>query len=378
MAQAPRVRRATAATAAPVTNDAVNMDAEDAAAKAAAKAEEEARAAQMTAALNDLAGRMGDTLRDLKDSDAASAIDARLQWVKIGQLLREGQNLHISAKSNQVDDRAFGRWIVDNGFLALGARPARSSAMWLADVHDRKFDSLYALFPTESVDGTPLRRSPRTLQAWVRDEMYTAFQDAYEANSDLEIASTAEGDKDAKLNIAISNMPNVYDDLTERLASAKKAVDSARDTLDKAKDKNKRTEATVAYNAAADKLDAIQLRKSIFDAHDDGERANMFASWKPKHAAVAFKDCSVDDAADRLFSLLKTHKDFSAVYAALGALVEDHAAKVAANIAAAVDAGATDDGADVLDADIVEDGDDGDFDGDIVEEDGEDGDAFPE
>merc|ERR1711974_398269 len=97
---APKATKATEAESA-VT------EAENEEAQAAAKAEEEAR----NSALGDLRGRLVDTLEDLKASDKRSAEEARMAWVKVGQMLREGRNMFM--KGNNPNDVAFGRWIAD-------------------------------------------------------------------------------------------------------------------------------------------------------------------------------------------------------------------------------------------------------------------------
>ena len=319
------------AKAAQVADKTVNLDADAQAAADAAAADaaaQEARDAANSEKVADLTGRLSDKLHDLAESDKQSAIEARLAWVDIGGLLEEGRNLHISAKSNQVDDKAFGKWIESNGFTAIGQRPTRAAALWLYNVYTQR-RGLYDLFPTESINGEPLRRSPRTLRSWVQEQLNTVFQDAYEADDSIEVAAYAE--KDSRVAIGQQSMPNVYEALTAQLDNAAGLVDAARAKVEKAKPAERK--------AAADELlkvhevyDAVLLRKQIFDEHTDEDRLNAFMAWRPKKHHVPFKECDVAEAAARLFTLLKTHEQFAEVYAELGALVEAQSAKVAADL----------------------------------------------
>lgn len=346
-------------------------NAEKAAADAAHQAELEAAAAKQAAGLQDLKGRLTDELHELTSNDAQSAIDARIRWVNIGTMLNEGRNLFIKFGKNEPDDKAFGAWIEENGFTALGQRPTRAAAMWLANVYHTKED-LYALFPTESKDGEPLRRSPRTLQAWVTEQIFQVFQDAWEADSE-NIAVAADADKDSRAEVAKSAMPNVYAALAEQIDSATAARDAANEKLTKAKGAE-RDKAMREFADASDRLEALELRKAILDQHNDDERTTLFARWKPKQKSVSFKDADVEEAAARLFALLSTHDEFSAVYEALGEKVAELQAKV--------DADAGDVEAEGGMTDTAEDdaeGDEGDgFEGDDFDYDAEDGEGFDE
>ena len=366
MAQAAKVRKSR-----PVANDApkaaktgntiVDMDAEAEAAQAQAAAEAEARAAEVAEKVADVTGRMRDTLHDLTAADAASAVEARLQWVKVGRILAEARAVFTPEGSNNPSDKLFGQWIAENDFTALGHRTMRSAALWIAQVYDLKPD-LYALFPTESTDGEPLRRSPRTLQAWVREKVYAAFQDAYEAAAD-KIGLPSEAEKDQREAVAKASMPNIYEAVMEQLEVAAENRDKAQEKLTKAKAAD-RAAAAADFTSAAAVYDELILRKSVLDQHSQDELMNYFIGWKPKKVAVAFKDCSVEDAAARMFALLKTHDEFSEVYGALGVLVAELAAKLDAD-AGAVDADAEPD----VDADFDVDFDDADADDADEEED---------
>lgn len=305
----------------------------------AARAEAEAK----DAALSGLRGRLVDTLDDLASADKANALEARLKWVAIGDLLKEGRAMFTKPNSNEPNDVAFGRWIESQGLSALGQRPTRAAAMWLSDVYHTKED-LYNLFPQESKNGEPLRRSPRTLRDWVRDQMHTAFQIAWEADSDnIEIAAELS-DKGEREKAAKGAMKNVYEALLEVVDSAEANVSTAREAMNKAKGAEERAKTQAAYNGACATLDEYTLLKDILDVHSADERTEYFIAWKPKMQSVSFKDADVDSAAERVFALLRTHPEFSAVYESLGALVEAEAAKVqeaeAAKEAAAAKEGA--------------------------------------
>lgn len=310
-------------------------DEEAAAAQAAAAAEKEAAQAALNEKLLDLKGRIGDTIHTLKEQDSKSAIDARLAWVKVGEQLNEGRALFISEGKNEPNDKKFGDWLVANGFDLLGQRPTRAGAAWLANVFHQK-PELYAEFPTESTDGEPLRRSPRTLQAWVRERIYEAFQDAYEMDGEG-VAVASEADKDSRKSVAETSMPNVYSALEEQMADAEGAAEAAEKELKAAKGEGARKAASERYNGACNVCDRLEQRKRILDQHTTEELVSYFVGWKPKREAVAFKDCDPAEAAERLFGLLKTHEQFGEVYDALGDLVDALKAKVDADAAAKVD-----------------------------------------
>lgn len=371
---------AKAASAKTTKAQAAPAEEEDEEAKAAAKAEADAAEAARQESLQDLKGRLSDTLTDLTQADAASAIEVREKWVAVGDLVKEGRALFMSEGSNNVNTKAFGKWLVEQGFTAIGARPSRAAVIWLSDVYHTKPD-LYNLFPTESYDGEPLRRSPRTLQSWVRDNVCAAFQDAWEADAD-NIAIASEAEKDKREDVAKKAMPNVYSALNEALEIAQENADKAEKKMKSAKNAADRKAAMSDYEAKASVLDGIQLRKSIMDQHTDEERLAFFVGWKPKVPTVSFKDAETDEAAARLFALLKTHEEFVAVYEALGGMVDELVAKVDAD-AGEPDEGdeepeedvaddadiAEDDGADVGGVDADFDEDDGDFDFDADDED---------
>ena len=382
----PRARKAKAA------DDAATIDAADAARTDAvqrsvdqgdaARAEAEAREAERKERLNDLKGRMSDELAKLTESDKDSAVEARLHWVNIGNLLNEGRALFTNEGSNNVNDKAFGMWIEANGLRAIGQRPTRAAAAWLADVYNFK-PELYAMFPTESENGEPLRRSPRTLKAWVQDQVHEVFQEAWEADADG-VAVASEADKDSRADVAKDSMRNVREVLAETLESAEHQRDEAHKALSKAKDPAARQKAMAEYESHARRYDDIERRVAIMDQHDEGELLDMFVKWKPRQKARGFKECSVQEAADRLFALLKTHDEFSAVYDALGVKVDELQQKVDAD-AGAVDAVDTPDNAvDAAsaavnaDADgIVDSGeDDEDFDGEDFDGEDFDGEDF--
>ena len=281
-----------------------------AAEKAAAEAEAARIAAEQEAERNELRKALSDATEDLANADKASAIDARLKWVRIGQLLINGQHAFIVPGGNTLNDKAYGKWLADQGFSMLGSRPTRAGAIWLAKVYNDK-PELYDMFPTVPKGDEPLRRSPRTLQAWVRDQVCDVFQMAYEADADG--VQEPAGTKEAKYNAAIASMPNVYGVLNE-------AIDAATSLV-----------AVKALAAAEEAQQALLDKQAILNLHTDEERLDLFARWTPKKPATAFKDASPDVAAEKLFSLLKTHEQFSEVYAALGLLVDELVRKVAAN-----------------------------------------------
>ena len=306
---------------------------EDPEAAAAAAAEAAAAEAQKNEKLVDLKGRLTDTIHSLKEGDKKSAEQARLDWVEIGRALNEGRALFTKTgeKGNQTDEKGFGKWLVENGFDMLGQRPTRAGAAWLANVYDFK-PGLYALFPTESVDGEPLRRSPRTLQAWVREQVHAAFQDAWEMDSDgIELAADVEGTKEQKKDAAKGTMPNIYAALREQMDTATGAVEDAQAKLKAAKSPAERKTASDTFLAVSGNMDRLQTRKAILDEHNEDEMLSLFIGWRPKLAAVAFKDKEPADAAAQLFSLLKTHEKAGEVYDALGDLVDQLLAKLAAD-----------------------------------------------
>lgn len=292
-------------------------------AEAAAAAEAEAK----SAALSDLRGRLVDTLDTLASADKSSALQAREMWVSVGDLLREGRALFIKPNSNEPNDIAFGRWIEEQGFTGIGARPTRAAAIWLSEVYHTKRD-LFDLFPQESKNGEPLRRSPRTLRDWVREQMNSVFQMAWEASHDAVEIAAEVSDKGEKEKTARASVKNVYDVLLEIVDSAEATVEKAGKDAAKAKSKEDRLAAQAAQNAAHDRLDELTTLKDILDVHSDSERMDYFMAWKPRIQAVPFKDTDVDTAAERVFALLRTHTQFGAVYDALGALVEAEQAKV--------------------------------------------------
>jgi len=303
--------------------------------KAAAKAAEEKAAEELAKAQeaerDTLRKALGDAVEDLESADKASAIDARLKWVRIGQLLIDGQHAFLTPGGNTYNEKAYGKWLADQGFTALGARPTRAGAIWLAKVYNEK-PSLYDMFPTVSKDGEPLRRSPRTLQAWVREQVYTVFQMAYEADADG--VQEPSGTKEAKYDTAIASMPNVYGVLDESIEAATRLVAVKAEGLAKAKGEARMAavkELASAEEAQQDLLD----KRDILNQHTDAERLDLFARWTPKKPAVAFKDADPETAAEKLFALLKTHDEFSAVYAALGVLVADLEKKIEADEGAA-------------------------------------------
>lgn len=349
----------------------VDMNAEEEEAAAAAATAAAAAAAEREQKTQNLASRMGDTLRAMQDADKSNALEIRLGWVAIGDLLVEGRSLFMKEGSNNPDDTAFGRWIAENGFTALGNRNSRASAIWISEVYNKN-RGLYDLFPTESTNGEPLRRSPRTLQTWVRDQIVQVFQDAWESDSDnIGIAADAE-DKESKASVAKAAMPNVYAALTDQLELAAEARDKAREAVEKAKSSAERKKASDEFLSLSEVYDAILLRKEVFDHHSDDERLTYFASWRPKRPAVSFKDCDTATAAARLFALLSTHPQFGDVYSALGDLVQELADKVAAD-AGDVDADPDADDADPdADFDVEDDAEEID---DVSEEDFGDDDA---
>ena len=323
--------KARAAQAAPLNDDDAAASAAAFEAAEAAKAEKEAAEAAKSSALLDLKGRIADTLHSLKEGDKRSAEQARLDWVEIGRALNDGRALFTKQgeKGNQTDEKGFGKWLVEQGFNLLGQRPTRAGAAWLANVYDFK-PGLYALFPTESVDGEPLRRSPRTLQAWVREQVYAAFQDAWEIDGDnIEIAADVDGNKEQKSLAAKSTMPNVYSALSEQAADAERSVEMADAKLKEAKTAAARTQAADGYMRACDHRDRLATRKAIMDQHNESEMLSFFIGWRPKVEPVSFKDSDVAAAADRLFSLLKQHPQAGEVYDALGDLIDKALAKVA-------------------------------------------------
>ena len=342
---------------------------EDPEAAAAAAAEAAAAEAQKNEKLVDLKGRLTDTIHSLKEGDKKSAEQARLDWVEIGRALNEGRALFTKTgeKGNQTDEKGFGKWLVENGFDMLGQRPTRAGAAWLANVYDFK-PGLYALFPTESVDGEPLRRSPRTLQAWVREQVHAAFQDAWEMDSDgIELAADVEGTKEQKKDAAKGTMPNIYAALREQMDTATGAVEDAQAKLKAAKSPAERKTASDTFLAVSGNLDRLTTRKEILDQHNEDEMLSLFIGWRPKLAAVAFKDKEPADAAAQLFSLLKTHEKAGEVYDALGDLVDQLLAKLAAD-GGAVDGDGAEDGAEGEDATTMNDPE-GDADFDASEED---------
>lgn len=338
-------------------------DPEAAAAAAAAAAEAEAAMAIKQENLIDLKGRLTDTIHNLREVDKKSAEQTRLDWVEIGRMLNEGRALFTrmgEKGSNQTDEKSFGKWLVENGFDLLGQRPTRAGAAWLANVYDFK-PGLYALFPTESVDGEPLRRSPRTLQAWVREQIQSAFQDAWEMDADgIEIAADLDGTKEQKKDAAKGAMGNVYDALAEQTELAAGSVTDAETKLKAAKTPNERKAASDNYMSVCGHRDRLAVRKDILDQHDESEMLTYFIGWRPKMQAVAFKDTAPDEAAQRLFALLKQHTQPGEVYDALGDLVDALLTKVAA------------DGGEVSEGGEAEGGEaeGGDEDGFEVEEDG--------
>lgn len=310
--------------------------AEDEEAAAAEKAQADAAEKEAKdAALLDLRGRMTDTLTALTEADTESAIEARAKWVEIGDLLREGRNLFTKPGKNEPNDVAFGRWIEREGFKALGARPTRAAAIWLSETFHLN-RSLYDLFPTESKNGEPLRRSPRTLKDWVRDQAYHAFQVAWEEDSDgVQVASEMD-DKAARADIAKESMPNVFDVMDTIIGKAEDDVATKQKALNAAKKAEDQQKAFDAYRAACDHRDEATNVKDVVSAIAQEDLLSLFVGWKPKVAAVAFKDTDIDDAAQRIFVMLKGHAEFGAVYDRLGELVSAHQSKLAAD-AKAVD-----------------------------------------
>lgn len=339
------VREKTAAT---------EQTAEQTAEQSAAATEAAARQAELKEKADNLRGKLQDQLDVLAQSDTNSAIEARLLWVNIGGLLREGRELFMVPGKNTYDFKAFGKWIEENNFTALGQRALRSAALWLADVHDMKPD-LYALFPTESVSGEPLRRSPRTLQAWVRDNIYDAFQDAHEADAGMPVASKAE--KDSQPGVAKQAMTNVYAALAEQMASAAHVLEKAQADLSKAKKEADRRKAFPAFNDAAARVADLERRKAIMEQHTTEELADFFVGWKPRAKSVAFKDVSPDEAADRLFALLKTHPEMAAVYDGLGDRMQELLDQLNADKGAVDESGLSDPDADADPSDVSEDAD---------------------
>ena len=372
----------TKAAAAPAAEE------EDPEAAAAAAAEREAAEAQKNEQLIDLKGRLTDTIHNLREGDKKSAEQARLDWVEIGRMLNEGRALFTKGSDkggNQTDEKGFGKWLVENGFTLLGQRPTRAGAAWLANVYDMK-PALYALFPTESVDGEPLRRSPRTLQAWVREQVYEAFQDAFEADRDgIEIAADIDGTKEQKKDAAKATMPNVYAALREQMDAADAQVTAKEKALKEAKTPAQRKSASDDYVAVCGHRDRLATRKEIMDQHNEGEMLSLFIGWRPKVQSVAYKDLAPEEAAARLFALLKQHGNPGAVYDSLGDMVDALLAKTAADEGAvegddAADEGATmndpegdadfeveDDSADEGEFEVEEDDNDDEFESDVDE-----------
>jgi uncharacterized protein YycO len=303
--------------------------------KAAEKAAAEAEAARIAAAQEEarlnLKKALSDATEDLAASDKASAIDTRLKWVRIGQLLIDGQAAFLTVgkdgAGNTLNDKAYGKWLADQGFSMLGSRPTRAGAIWLARVYNEKPD-LYDMFPTVPKGDEPLRRSPRTLQAWVREQVADVFQMAYEADADG--VQEPAGSKEAKYNAAIASMPNVYGVLNEAIDAATGLVQVKADAMAKAKG-DARLEAVKALAAAEEAQQALLDKQAILNLHTDAERLDLFTRWTPKKPAVAFKDASPEVAAEKLFGLLKTHEEFSAVYEALGRMVAELEKKIEAN-----------------------------------------------
>ena len=261
---------------------------------AAAAAEAEAAAEARKESLLDLKGRLDDTIHDLKANDKASAEAARLSWVKVGNLLIEGQQMFL--KGNEVNDQEFGRWIVAEKLDTIGQRPTRAAAVWLSKVYNEKPD-LYALFPTESQNGEPLRRSPRTLKDWVRDRMNEVFQLAYDkAEDDLAVPSDAGKDKAARKPVAEAGIGNVYDVLTAEIDASEANVEKLAEAMKTAK-KDARGKAMDAYSEARDRHDRLEQAKAIMDCHTTEERVDAFMSWRPKVQSVPFKECDVQEAA---------------------------------------------------------------------------------
>lgn len=80
---APKGKKSIPADAVDVTEDAL----------AAKKAEDEAREAATRAALDEVKTRLADELHELTAGDKESAIQARLRWVNVGNLLIEGREI---------------------------------------------------------------------------------------------------------------------------------------------------------------------------------------------------------------------------------------------------------------------------------------------
>lgn len=324
--------------------------------------------------LTDFGGELKDSLDTLTNLDSSSAIEARLQWVKIGNLLNEGEALFMSAESNKLSDKLYGQWLKAEGHTQLGSRATRAAAKWLATVHDTNPD-MYALFPTVSENGVPLRRSPQTLQSWIREQAYAsfnaAFQSAGEDEAGIDAVSHME-DKNDKQKAAKAGMPNVLDVLDSTVAKAEGVYSAALEVCQANADPKNKIKASVQKTdtailaVASSELDKLHLSRDILKAMDADARVSLFMGWKPTIPAIPFAELTVAEAARKVFETLvsKYHKP-QALVDALGVLVAEAAAKVAADDAAAAGEVVDDETGDVVDENdnIVEtEDDDGDFD----------------
>tara|TARA_R110000765_G_scaffold246297_1_gene348386 strand:+ start:35 stop:1165 length:1131 start_codon:yes stop_codon:yes gene_type:complete len=364
----------TATTDATASTDVKMTPEEQAIADATALAAKEAREEQLA----EFGGKLSDQIETLQAADQSSALEAREMWVGVGDLLLEGEALFISEGSNGVNDKAYGQWLKSEGLTALGARPTRSAAKWLAETH-RNNPELWALFPTESKNGQALRRSPQTLYSWVRENAYNAFNAAIDRLDDSgaddgEIFPAKElKDKAAKQEAAKKSMPNIFEvaklRVGETAAHAEAELKAMHAVLDpKAKSKpSVQAKAQAAAEGASDMADAAELELSILSTLPSEKLSDLFIGWTPKVAALAFSDRAVRDAAQFVFDgFIKKHPKPVELIDAIADLVEAMLNKVDA------DGGDVEEEEDVVSTDedyTVDDGADDDFDFDGIDED---------
>lgn len=370
-----RTRKAKAAPApAPVADDntdapIVDTDANDPVLQKQIEAEQEAK-------LLDLRSRLKDTFDNITTMDKESAIAARLEWVKVGDILKDGEGLFLKTDkegnpTNETNQVKYGQWLKDQGMTALGQRPTRAAAKWLSDVYHTNPD-LWALFPTESDGATALRRSPRTLKQWVYDNLTAAFNMTYadgevddEGNSMLQPVADYD-DKDKKLVEASNSTPRVLEHMQAAATMAETALQDAQKAYTDAKKPADRSAAAKVVEEKADACDKVRLILDTLEAVNMSEVTSHFMNWKPKKQTVAFPDMEVKEAASYLMATFISKHDKSVdIVDELAAMVADMMANLAADAGDVVD----DDAGDVADDAASDASDDTPDDSDLDDED---------
>lgn len=261
-----------------------NADTTDAEAEAAEIAAQKA-AREREAKLEKLHDGLQASVAELKEVEGRTALEVRAAWISIGELLNEGKALFITDKGT-LQAAKFSEWITEGDFdKAIKDRNQRTHAMWLASVYNDNPD-LYALIPSE---GTDVKRSPTTIQRWVKEQLKSLFQQAHEDGVDVngfKLADDAEVQQDA---------------MTSLFTWAK----------------------TTVKQMQGDAKNAFETSLKIAQAHSPEDLASEMVRFKPTVAPTKFKDREIDDAAAYLTDLLMTHEQPMAVYTAMKNTLEE-------------------------------------------------------